>query len=126
MLLDYDRNGAPWRMRWGLYAGGRALPAVYDLYFQRFRQLFFDDIHGFLSGTLVRLPPSPDAQNSYNATYDRVKSYRMITQRKCSPDPAFLTPVLAGNWLAGRTIDPDRQTLAAKQISFYAAELKQK
>ena len=24
-LLDYDRNGAPWRMRWGLYTGERVL-----------------------------------------------------------------------------------------------------
>jgi type VI secretion system protein ImpL len=125
-LLDYDRNGAPWRMRWGLYAGTRALPAVYDLYFQRFRQLFFDDIHGSISGTLLRLPPSPDQQNSYNGTYDRMKAYRMITQGKCSADPAFLAPVLDGLWLGGRDVDPDRQALAVKQINFYAAELKQK
>ena len=65
-LLDYDRNGAPWRMRWGLYAGTDALPSVYDLYFQRFRQLFFDDMQSSISGTLLRLPGSPDAQNSYN------------------------------------------------------------
>ena len=123
-LLDYDRNGAPWRMRWGLYAGTDALPSVYDLYFQRFRQLFFDDMQSSISGTLLRLPGSPDAQNSYNATYDRVKAYRMITQGKCSPDPAFLSPVLANTWLANRSIDPERQVLASKQISFYAAELK--
>ena len=125
-LLDYDRNGAPWRMRWGLYAGSRALPAVYDLYFQRFRQVFFDDLNSSISATLMRLPPSPDQQNSYNGTYDRVKSYRMITQGKCSADPVFLGPCSSGIWLSGRTIDPDRQALAQKQINFYASELKQK
>ena len=50
----------------------------------------------------------------------------MITQGKCSVDPAFLAPVLGGIWLSGRTIDPERQALALKQITFYAGELKQK
>ena len=101
LLLDYDRNGAPWRMRWGLYAGARALPAVYDLYFQRFRQVFFDDLNSSISATLMRLPPSPDQQNSYNGTYDRVKSYRMITQGKCSVGPG-LPGAGAGRHLALR------------------------
>jgi type VI secretion system protein ImpL len=125
-LLDYDRSGAPWRMRWGLYSGTRALPAVYDLYFQRFRQVFFDDINGSISGTLMRLPPSPDQQNTYNGTYDRLKAYRMITQGKCTVDAGFLSPVIGNVWLTGRTMDAERQALAAKQINFYAAELKQK
>jgi type VI secretion system protein ImpL len=125
-LLDYDRNGAPWRMRWGLYSGKSALAALYDVYFQRFRQIFFDDIHSSILGTLSRLPASPDNQNTYNGTYDRLKSYRMITQGKCSVDPAFLSPVLADVWLSGRNIDPDRQALAVRQINFYASELKYK
>ncbi|MGH9558722.1 MAG: type VI secretion system membrane subunit TssM [Bryobacteraceae bacterium] len=123
-LLDYDRNGAPWRMRWGLYAGGRVLPSAYHLYFQRFRQVFYDDMQGSLAAGLVRLPPSPEDASPYNATYDHLKAYRMITQCKCSPNPAFLAPVLSEAWLTGRTIDPDRQALAQKQIAFYADELK--
>jgi type VI secretion system protein ImpL len=125
-LLDYDRNGPPWRMRWGLYAGNRALLSVYELYFQRFRQLFFDDIHNSIFTRLRSLPPQPDQTNSYDAIYDRLKAYRMITQCKCTPDPAFLTPVLNDTWLAGRTPDPERQALILKQLSFYAAELKEK
>jgi type VI secretion system protein ImpL len=123
-LLDYDRNGAPWRMRWGLYAGDRVLPSTRTLYFQRFRQIFFDEISGSISGTLAQLPSSPDARNSYNATYDRLKAYRMITQCKCTPDPAFLTRFLSEIWLTGRNIDEPRQALAQKQIAFYADELK--
>ena len=48
----------------------------------------------------------------------------MITQCKCTPAPAFLKPVLSDIWVAGRTIDPDRQALAMKQLAFYAEELK--
>lgn len=125
-LLDYNRNGAPWRLRWGLYAGNRVLPSTYDLYFQRFRQVFYDDFEQSIQSTLVRLPSAPDNNNPYNATYDKVKAYRMITQCKCTPDPAFLSPVLADVWIAGRAIDPERQALAQKQIEFYSQELKYK
>jgi type VI secretion system protein ImpL len=123
-LLDYDRNGAPWRMRWGLYSGERVLASTYNLYFERFRHLFLDDVQSSLLGTLVRLPASPGDQNPYNATYDKLKTYRMITQCKCTPDPAFLKSVLTDTWIAGRNLDPDRQALAAKQLAFYADELK--
>lgn len=125
-LLTYDRDGAPWKMRWGLYAGSRALPSTYQLYFQRFRQLFFNDIHGVVSTTLVQLPSSPDAAHTYNSVYDQIKAYRMVTQGKCTPEKAFLTPVLADVWMAGRSVDPDRQALILKQLDFYAGELKQK
>ena len=125
-LLQYERDGAPWRLRWGLYSGNRVLPAAYDLYFQRFRQFFYDDIHGSIAATLSRLPATPDPNSPYNAVYDRVKAYRMITQCKCTPDAAFLTPVLAGVWMTDRTMDPERQALAQKQIDFYASELKYK
>jgi type VI secretion system protein ImpL len=123
-LLDYDRNDPPWRMRWGLYAGGRVLPSTKNLYFERFKQVFLADILDSTSGRLSHLPPSVDAENSYNATYDRVKTYRMITQCKCSPDPAFLKRILYETWSSGRPIDEARQALAQKQIAFYADELK--
>jgi type VI secretion system protein ImpL len=123
-LLDYDRNGAPWKMRWGLYAGSRVLPATQHLYFERFREVFLGEIETSLEQTLARLPAVPDAENSYNATYDRLKAYRMITQCKCAPDPSFLTGVLSQTWLSGRAIDDTRRTLAEKQIAFYAEELK--
>ena len=52
---QYERDRAPWRLRWGLYAGNRGLPAAYDLYFQRFRQFFYDDVHGSIAATLAPL-----------------------------------------------------------------------
>jgi len=125
LLLDYNRSGAPWRMRWGLYGGDRVLPSAYNLYFSRFRQVFFDDIHGSIAATLLHLPASPEDQNPYNATYDKLKAYRMITQCNCAPNPAFLAPVLESVWLNGRDLDPERRELALRQIQFYSDELKQ-
>src|SRR5579884_1200917 len=123
-LLTNQREGPPLRLRWGLYTGNRVEPGAYDLYFQRFRQVFYDDFAGTIAATLIRLPSTPDAGDSYNAIYDRVKAYRMITQCKCSPDAAFLTPVLTDVWLTGRTLEPDREALARRQIDFYSTELK--
>jgi type VI secretion system protein ImpL len=125
-LLKYERDGAPWRLRWGLYSGNRVLPSLYDLYFQRFRQVFYEDIHGSMVAGLSRLPSGPDPANPYNATYDRLKAYRMITQCQCKPNKAFLAPVLADVWTAGRSIDPERQVLAGQQLQFYAEELTHK
>ena len=125
-LLTYQRERPPLRLRWFLYSGGRVLPSLYDLYFQRFRQVFYDNFQGNIATTLIGLPSSPEASHSYNAVYDRVKAYRMITQCKCSPEPAFLAPVLNEVWETGKNLDADRQALALKQIVFYADELKYK
>ncbi|HLH38688.1 MAG TPA: type VI secretion system membrane subunit TssM [Bryobacteraceae bacterium] len=124
-LLDYHRKGAPWRMRWGLYAGDRLLPGTYNLYFSRFRQVFFDETYGAIAATLLHLPASAEDQDPYDATYDKLKAYRMITQCNCAPNPAFLAPVMASVWLNGRDLDPERRELALKQIQFYSDELKQ-
>jgi type VI secretion system protein ImpL len=125
-LLDYQRNGPAWRIRWGLYAGNGVEPVLYKLYFQRFRQVFFDDMQSSILGTLQHLQASPDNTNTYDGTYDRVKAHRMVTQGKCTPNAPFLTPVLSHIWLTDRTVDPDRQALAQQQIAFYAGELKYK
>ncbi len=125
-LLEYDRDGAPWRMRWFLYAGGRVLPGAYDLYFQRFRQMFFDELHGKLEARLQRLPATADGSVPYETVYSSVKAYRMTTSCNCKPDKTFLSPLLYSMWSAGRTLDDEQQSLAQKQLDFYASELAHK
>ncbi len=122
-LLDYERNGPPWRMRWFLYSGSGVLPPVSQLYFQRFRQMFFDDFHAKLVVDLQRLPSSSDGSVPYGAAYDGLKAYRMVTSCKCKPDKSFLAPLLFNQWNLGRNVDQERQGLAFKQIDFYANEL---
>ena len=122
-LLDYDRNGPPWRMRWFLYSGSSVLPQLRHLYFQRFRQMFFDDAYGKMTGGLQRLPTSSDGSVPYGTAYDTLKAYRMVTACKCKPDKAFLAPLMLNQWNLGRNLDQERQGLAFKQIDFYAGEL---
>jgi type VI secretion system protein ImpL len=39
LLSRYEREGAPWRLRWGLYVGHTLRPEVRALYFANFRRL---------------------------------------------------------------------------------------
>jgi type VI secretion system protein ImpL len=122
-LLDYDRNGPPWRLRWFLYSGSSVLPALHHLYFQRFRQMLFDDVHAKLVAGLQRLPTSSDGSVPYGTAYDTLKAYRMVTSCKCKPDKAFLAPLMLNQWNLGRNLDQERLGLAFKQFDFYAGEL---
>ncbi|HXF26437.1 MAG TPA: ImcF-related family protein, partial [Bryobacteraceae bacterium] len=127
VLQEYDEDGPPFRLRWGLYSGERIRPTLYKLYFQRFREVFFDDFHNSVSLDLAGLPATPDAgAHPFNTVYDRLKAYRMITSCKCTPDKSFLPPVLFGIWNANRSLDPERQELALRQIEFYSDQLRHK
>ena len=40
-ISDYEENGRPLSLRWGLYVGDQIYPDAKRVYFQRFRQLLF-------------------------------------------------------------------------------------
>ena len=59
-LSDYQQNGAPWSMRWGLYAGNTLYPDVRRIYFQHFAYLLFGEAQANLVQTLsAPFPPRP-------------------------------------------------------------------
>jgi len=123
-LTEYEKDGAPWRMRWGLYTGSRIYPRVRETYFLRFRQMFFQDAHANMATTLSRLSAQTDGSGvSYNTAYDTMRLYRMVTAGKCSPDVAFVSQSFPQAWLGTREMMQDRRDLAQAQISFYAKEL---
>jgi type VI secretion system protein ImpL len=123
-LGTYEREGAPLSMRWGLYAGSDLLPEARRAYFNRFRQLLFNQTQVSLLNDLQRLPSAPGPQDEYGPVYDTLKAYLITTSHHQYSTRAFLTPVLMRHWLAGRTIDPQRSALAQAQFEFYAGELK--
>src|ERR1700677_368696 len=43
-LTAYERDGAPLRLRFGLYKGSEILPDVQKIYYAKFRQLLFGSI----------------------------------------------------------------------------------
>ncbi|MBZ5595569.1 MAG: hypothetical protein LAP39_25295 [Acidobacteriia bacterium] len=123
-LTRYEREGAPWSLRWGLYTGGSLYPEVHRIYFTRFHQLLFGQTQANMLAMLQRLPVTPAPGYEYNPTYDTLKAYLITTSHHDRSTRLFLSPVLLNQWSAGRGVDPERIQLAQKQFDFYAEELK--
>ena len=127
-LSDYEDNGAPWSMRWGLYVGDRIYRDAKPVYFDRFRRILFGETQKRVADNLLALPdkPAPNAPNdAYEKAYNELKAY-LITTEPTDHDKStkeFLTPVLMTHWVNGREIDNDRKNLAALQFDYYAVEL---
>ncbi|HXE12006.1 MAG TPA: type VI secretion system membrane subunit TssM [Bryobacteraceae bacterium] len=120
-LLAYDRDGAPWRLRWGLYSGGRVLERTYDAYFQLFQRYFLNKTKNAFQSQLQALAPRKSA-TSYDSAYDTLKAYRMISGA-CPTNASFLAPTFFQSWSNGLSLAPEASQLADRQVKFYASEL---
>jgi type VI secretion system protein ImpL len=124
ILSDYQQNGAPWSMRWGLYVGNSLYPDVRRIYFQHFQHLLFGEAQANLVQTLSLLPGAPGPNDQYGPAYDTLKAYLITTSNHDKSTSLFLSPVLMKAWVAGRAIDQDCTELAQRQFDFYSEELK--
>ncbi len=123
-LTRYDREGAPFSFRWGLYSGEPLYPEVRKLYFSRFQQLLLGPTQqGFVS-LLRGLPPAPSPADDYGRPYDTLKAYLITTSNHEKSTRQFLAPLLGQRWAEGKRVDSERQQLAQKQFDFYTNELK--
>ncbi|HTS71115.1 MAG TPA: ImcF-related family protein, partial [Terriglobia bacterium] len=122
-LADYQENGHPWSMNWGLYIGKSLYPQARRIYFQNFQQLLFGQTQDALAQSLRALPLNPGPNDQYSPVYDALKAYLITTSNHDKSTVAFLSPVLMKTWAAGRDIDKPRSDLAQKQFDFYAEEL---
>jgi type VI secretion system protein ImpL len=123
-LSQYEKAGAPWYMRSGLYVGDRLYPPARSLYFTQFYNLLLAQTQGRLLTSLQTLPGTPAPSDDYGRTYDDLKAYLITTSNHDKSTRMFLPPVLIRRWGEGRAIDPERVQLADKQFEYYAQELK--
>ena len=123
-LAQYEQEGAPIGMRWGLYTGSSLYPDVRSIYFRHFRKLLFAQTQAALLQALSALPVTPGPNDHYGPAYDTLKAYLITTSNHDKSTRLFLSPVLLKAWAAGRDIDPDRVQLAQKQFDFYSDQLK--
>jgi type VI secretion system protein ImpL len=122
-LSDYQRNGAPLSLRWGLYTGDEIYPKAYQLYFDRYHAALFGWTQGAMLDSLRRLPPAPGPTDAYGPPYNTLKAYLITTSEWKRSTRAFLSPYLSNRWSEGRNVDPERLQLAQKQFDFYSDEL---
>lgn len=124
LLTRYSREGAPWSLRWGLYAGNDLLPTTRNLYFSRYKQLMFGAVQESLLSHLRSLPSSPGPNDVYGTTYDTLKAYLITTSHPDKSTRMFLSPLLEDRWMARKQVDEERRSLARRQFDFYSEELK--
>ena len=123
-LENYQHEGSPLSMRWGLYVGNSLLPDVRSIYFQHFQEMLFRQAQAALLQTLSALPASPGPNDRYDPAYDALKAYLLTTSESARSEREFLSPLLLRAWSAGRDVSADRRQLAQKQFDFYTRELK--
>ncbi len=123
-LVSYQQNGAPWRLRWGLYSGEGVLTEGRRIYFDRFHKIMFGQTQAALVGHLAGLPDAPKPTDEYGRTYDALKAYLITTSHPDKSTRDFLTPVLQRTWSEGHTLEADRAELGRKQFDFYAEQLR--
>ena len=124
-LSGYERDGAPWRMRWGLYTGTELYPEIRKRYFERFDQLLLQKTRTGMQVAMNQLPPAPGPSTAeYGPTYDTLKAYLIITSKNEKSTREWLSPKLLDRWPAGCNVDSGRKQLAQRQFDFYSEELK--
>ncbi len=121
VLSRYQREGAPWRFRWGLYSGPALYPIVRQMYYDRVEGLMLDPARASVLASLREIPDAPRETADYNRAYDLLMAYLMTTTHpdKIAPRDTFLAPRLLERWLRGREIDTERLELAGRQFAFY-------
>lgn len=123
MLRDYDRNGAPTSLKWGLYSGTAMLPEARRAYFASFDKLLFEDTRGAIGTALHAVPPAPRPTDDYGSTYRVLKAYLITTTNPERSTEDFLAPVLLTQWSGVHAADSTQSQLAQRQFAFYAREL---
>jgi type VI secretion system protein ImpL len=125
-LDGYQRDGAPWSYRFGLYQGDKLDQRARSVYFDRFRPMLLNPAQTNFVQYLRALPDAPattDDSSSYLAAYNPLKAYLITAGNHDKSVSQFLTPVMLQYWNGTRQVDSVQEQLAQKQVDFYANEL---
>ena len=125
-LDGYEAHGAPFTYRFGLYHGVQLDAQAHKVYFEHFRTMLLAPAQEDFLAFLRTLPDSPATSSdfgSYLAAYNPLKAYLITTSNPDKSQAKFLTPVFLQFWIGSRSVDPQQQQLAQRQMDFYADEL---
>ena len=134
-LDDYERNGAPWFMRMGLYSGNRIykqnlLKIYMSVIENRYKTATVKKIEGDLrkfadSNPVVNPGKLTDAEeNVLGKNYDLLKAYLMLTGPfKDKADPTHISTALKDYWTTESKIPPDLKLVAGQQLDFWAKQV---
>ena len=123
-LEGYEQTGAPWKQRFGLYAGDGVYPDASRIYFSTFRKLLLHPIQLSILQHLGELPVTAKPSDPFGGFYKELKAYLITTSDRDKVTPDFLVPALIEIWTQGRSdVDEQTQGLARKQFEYYTSRL---
>ena len=129
-LRQWRDGGRPLHMGWGLYTGNDLEPAAARIYFRRFEQLLWRQVHARNNQRLRALPAVRRETDEYQPSYDALKAHLVMTTEHRRPANDWASTWLSGwlfnEWAATHAAAaPEQKDLAKRQFDFYAAHLRQ-
>lgn len=122
-LDRYKVDGAPYKLRMGLYSGNDMYPHVKEIWCQKFNQTLLGPTHGGLQRMLKGLPSSPQPTDDYGTYFGALRTYLTITVYTDKSTKDMTAAALFNTWSAGRDVG-DRAQLARAQFDFYSEYLR--
>lgn len=134
-LDDYERNGPPFYMRFGLYSGNRIykqnlLPIYMNVIEQRFKKPVVakveDDLRKFAASQPVANPGqlTDVEEQNLGKNYDLLKAYLMLSgDYKARAESAHLANTLKDYWVSESKIPADMNLTALAQLDFWAKQV---
>lgn len=134
-LDDYERNGAPIWMRFGLYSGNRIyhdklLPIYFNAVEQRFKRPTIarlqKDLRAFASSPSVanQSQLTPQEEERLGKNYDLLKAYLMLSETyKDKAEPTFLSTTLSDYWKTESKISSDLGLTAQSDLDFWSKQI---
>ncbi len=130
-LDDYERNGAPVYMRFGLYSGNRIyksalLPIYFNAVEKRFKEPVIkkleDDLRKFNAAQVTGT--DEQKEEILGKHYDLLKTYLMLSgEYKDKADPTTIKNTLKDYWKSESKVPSGLELTALEQLDFWAKQV---
>ncbi len=135
VMDDYDRNGAPIYMRFGLYSGKRIYrERLLNIYYSAIQRRFRNPTITKLQTELQTFASSKDSVDASNLTpeqekilgknYSLLEAYLMLSEEhKKRAVPSILSSTLEEYWISESKLPPGNEVMAKEQLNFYFTQI---
>jgi len=134
-LDEYERDGAPIYMRFGMYSGNAVykrslLPMYFAVVEQRYKKPMVAkleaELRKFADSTPVANPAqlTEKEEQLLSRNYDLLKAYLMLSgEYKARAESSHLSTALADLWAADSKVPPDMKLIAQQQLEFWSKQV---
>ncbi|MCY7376146.1 MAG: type VI secretion system membrane subunit TssM [Pyrinomonadaceae bacterium] len=132
---DYNRNGAPFYMGFGLYSGDKVyqeslLPIYFAVIEQRFKAPTVarvqNELKKFAAAPMITNPNqlTPQEEENLGKNYDLLKAYLMLSgDYKERANAADISNALKDYWVSESKLPSDLNLIAQQQLEFWAKQV---